>query len=57
MIETSSIKELKSIFGSDSLTIMMLTTSTNNVKVLGENEGRFNCGQILQIVLLFFLLI
>ena len=56
MIETSSMKELKAIFDNDSVT-MMLTRSTNNVKVLGENEGRFNCGQILQIVLLFFLLI
>ena len=50
------MKAFKAKFGNDSLT-MMFKTSADNVEVLSENEGRFNCGRILQIVLLFFLLI
>ena len=49
------MKAFKAKFGNDSLT-MMFKTSADNVEVLSENEGRFNCGRILQIVL-FFLLI
>ena len=47
------MKAFKAKFGNDSLT-MMFKTSADNVEVLSENEGRFNCGRILQIVLLCF---
>ena len=47
------MKAFKAKFGNDSLT-MMFKTSADNVEVLSENEDRFNCGRILQIVLLFF---
>ena len=50
------MKAFKAKFGNDSLT-MMFKTSADNVEVLSENEGRFNCGRILQIVLLLFVLL